>query len=122
MISFRRSNVLKALAAGTLALLMAGSAFAGKDEPGALKKDSTEAKALAGRLDSIMDQLSTVVKDLETATDAVTKKGDKAAIEEADKKIAVLKSQLSKLDDESKNLRKIGMKMDKELERLKAAK
>ena len=125
---------LAAVLVGTAAVLTLGSVQAGRPErrvtateaaskadPGAkaLKGYANEAKAATTKVDALVDKIDKDVRELESTTDKIQNKKDRAAVTDAARTIEGLKTMVGKLGDESENLRKVAMQMDREIKSLK---
>src|SRR5262245_28501588 len=90
---------------------------ASKSDPGAkaLKGFANDAKAATGKVDTLVDKIDKDVKELEDTTDKIQNKKDRSAVADAGRTLDGLKTMVGKLDEESENLRKIALQMDREI-------
>lgn len=96
-----------------VSLFVSGSALAD------LKALSTEAREAATKIDTMMGNIESSVKELEATTNKITDKADSAAVSEANRKLDALKAASSKLDGEVDSLRKLAKKMEMDMKKKK---
>lgn len=100
-------------------ILVGALAVTGAAKADDLKKLSSDTRELAGRIDTIMGNIESSVKEAEEATNKIADKSDTAAITEAKRKVENLKAGTAKLDSEVDNLRKLAIKLEKEVAKAK---
>lgn len=112
------SRLMMGLGLGAAVLAaVANTGFAAGE--GALKVLSGQTRELAANIDSTMEVIEKAVKEAETATNSIKDKGDTQAIAEANRKLDNLKAGTAKLEDQVGELRKLAMKMEREIAKAK---